>query len=1124
MGSTISNGNPWAGLASYEDSEKVLREGREQKQFCGREEEIDDVTHLITNNIFVTLYGKSGTGKTSLLNAGVFPHLREKRYLPVSIRLSIDAANCSFQQSIIDKTKEAIKLKEGNTQTFDFVPLPEDPLQPNYLWSYFARTRFFVKSEDALSQYAVFPVIGLDQFEEVLRDRKAETEALLRQIAYLMDESHALAPRYVGDVWYEYDFNFRFVISIREDALYRLEDSIDNNYLSELKRCRYRLRSLSEHGAMDAILIPGEDCIEKEERNGVAKQIIKLATPNEEGDIDTLLLSLICARTYDNKQGEKIKMDDLCRIWKDNKGEWIKNVMEVYYQDAIRGLASDKVRYLQECLIYADGTRKHADVEEVKNALGGDYQRLMEDKTQILHDVGQNQVELLHDQLGMAVFEDRRAFEEREKKRKRTCIVVASFIAFIVMAWVAVWMYMERQRALMANWKTMEIQSRFVAEKAVSLAGEDSYLATLLAVNVLPEKLASRHPSKPYTPEAERALRFLTNHNPFVLHGHNSFVKSVSFDTIGDRVATASWDRTIIIWDFKTGKVIHRLIGHEGYVNFVAFSPNGDYLASASSDKTIRIWNAKSGKIIDTLRGHSGYVNSVSYSPDGNRLVSASSDQSLIIWDVDTKKMIARLTGHNGSVVSAVFSPNGERIASASRDKTIKIWDGYGETQFAIHTFTAHLGNVVSVAYSPNGSKIVSASYDRTVMIWDTVGHVIHTLIGHDDSVNSVFFSHDGGSVVSASCDKTIRIWDTTGQVMDTLIGHNERVNSAIFSPKDDFIISVSNDRTIRLWKLIQVQKILPIENRSNYTRELIYSPNSKLIVAPSIDKSLKVWNSDTRKITCVLTGHSDQITSASFSLDGTRIATASRDKTIRIWDTTGQILDTFIGHSDYVSSVAFSPNGKLIVSASWDKTIKIWGVESRKEIQTIPGHKKAINCVLYSPDGKYILSASDDCTIKMWDSNNGELVRTFHEHTNVVNTITFNPNNSKEFISTSYDKTIKVWNIDKESSVFTFCEHSNYFNGASFSLDGKYIISTDQSQNMIIWDAETKQVIQKMPTKAYHAIFGPDSNHILICQFPQGIIGLIPFSPLQDLIDQTYERFKDRPLTVEERRMYYLE
>ena len=170
--------------------------------------------------------------------------------------------------------------------------MPADEQSPDYLWSFFARTRFTDHEGRT-----VFPVIVLDQFEEVFRNRRDDAEVLLRQIAYLMDESHALTARVINDQPYRYDFNFRFVASIREDDLYRLEDSIDNNYLPELKRCRYRLRSLSEQGARDVILIPGDDLFKQEDQDTIVKAIVGKSR-NEDGSISTNIISLLCSRIY----------------------------------------------------------------------------------------------------------------------------------------------------------------------------------------------------------------------------------------------------------------------------------------------------------------------------------------------------------------------------------------------------------------------------------------------------------------------------------------------------------------------------------------------------------------------------------------------------------------------------------------------------------------------------------------------------------------------------------------------------------------------------------------------------------------------------------------------------------
>ena len=157
----MNNNNPWAGLASYEDPFKS-----EQKlKFCGRDNDIYDVTRLIDDNLLLILYGKSGIGKTSLLNAGVFPKLRLEQYLPVSIRLGTLEANASYQEAIISAIEKAIEEVHGSKITYSVVEEQNDNQQPDRLWNYFVRHRFVNAEKQPL-----FPVVVLDQFEEVLRN------------------------------------------------------------------------------------------------------------------------------------------------------------------------------------------------------------------------------------------------------------------------------------------------------------------------------------------------------------------------------------------------------------------------------------------------------------------------------------------------------------------------------------------------------------------------------------------------------------------------------------------------------------------------------------------------------------------------------------------------------------------------------------------------------------------------------------------------------------------------------------------------------------------------------------------------------------------------------------------
>ena len=613
--STLTS-NPWAGLSSYQDPKYTDN----PLKFSGREDDIYDLTRMVMKNIFVTLYGKSGIGKTSLLNAGVFPSLREAGFLPVSLRLNIETADCSFQKYIITRLEnlvnEGVKIK-----TMNVVEMPLEESAQDFLWAYFARTRFI--TEDGRT---VFPVLAFDQFEEVFARRRKEAETLLCQLAFMADESHSLSPRMIDGENYEYDYNFRFIASIREDDLYKLEDSIDNCYLEELKKNRYRLRNLTEKGARDVVLKPGEGLFEESEKDAIAETILNKSRDSSDSGISSNVLSLICSRMYDevySKAGGGLV--SLAAAQSFLKG----NPFEKYFSEVTSVLSDREMAYIEDKLIDESGRRNSIAKRILLNHIskGNDLIYGRHRILQVLSSSagnGEDRVELIHDSFGEMFMKLK---ERRAKVRKSRQILGAAIGAVVVfvIAFVVIYDMKRREEKMLVN------QSRFVAEKALAIAEEDSYLARKLAVEVLPKNLM--HPDRPYTSEAEKALREACKYGSAVLHGHTSYVNSAAYSPDGREIVSASWDNTIRIWDSATGECKRVLEGHTGSVNSAAYSPDGREIVSASrNDGTIKVWNAK-----DVRKEYTSTLpadpTTATFSPNGRTIVVICGDNNIYLID-----------------------------------------------------------------------------------------------------------------------------------------------------------------------------------------------------------------------------------------------------------------------------------------------------------------------------------------------------------------------------------------------------------------------------------------------------------------------------------------------------------
>jgi WD40 repeat protein/Flp pilus assembly protein TadD len=1063
--------------------------------FFGRDKEIRLLQQRFYNSRLLVLHGESGTGKTSLIRAGLIPHLDPESYVPVYVRMLQDP---------LKEIKRELTRQLGVEDVHPGCPQVtgcDSPLEGGQ-----GGVRHSAALRDLLQtiteHVSKTVVIVLDQFEEFfLRFPEEIREQFKKEFAACVE-----MPR----------LDVKFLISLRADYfsyLAQFEDAIPQIFTHQLQ-----LEHLTESQALKAVVKPAERLGIQVDEAMVQIKLLPELVSEEEG-IEPPLLQIVCDALYQNAQSkgrQEIGMADYEAI-----GD-VKGCLGRYLDTKLRQFGEKQpiARAVLKALVTTEGTKRASFVEELLSRMrsissspplvggvrgGGELtedtlkqnylDKFVRDRLVRVEEIeGKARYELTHEYLvkhieawieeserevtkvlelidrayetyqatGMLLERsalqmikpheeqlvlpsEKQTFVERSKtqvRKQRRGLMVKVGIALLVVALVVggilgyqtYQQYQEtiRQRDIAITERQKAEEQRKRAENQTEIAQENLKQSQINEIEALIQ--------------TSKAL--------FTVHDElGALVTAVKAGkNLKQTDGAVAWKNQVILHLREVVDGVHeknRLKAHKGYVASIAFSRNGTLIASGGMDGTIKFWKTADGNKIRTIQ-QGGIVNSVAFHPD-DTLLASGGVSSIVLWKVADGSKITELDWDEtvcGPIVRSVsFSPDGRLLASGREDGSVILCDSVDGKSIIL---SGHTDVVESVAFSPDGTLLASGSRDKTIKLWKVAnGSEIRTLYGHADQVRSVAFSPDGMLLASGSFDKTIKLWKVSnGSEIRTLLGHTDQVESVDFSPNGMLFASASTGDTlsnsiIKLWRVTDGREILTLYGDSG---NVTFSPDSTLLVSGGWDQTITLWKIDARE-TIPLSQHFRFIYAIDFSVNGTllvlggdqsgkllKIAEGNEVKTL---STTADGIDS--SRSDEV--VDFSPDGTLLAVGTKDGIIKLWEVADGSEIRTFAGHSGQIKSVAFSPDGTLLASGSADKTVKLWKVSDSSEIKTLSGHNDEISSIAFSLDGTM-LASGSHDGTIKLWEVTEGSEINTLCEHSRLISLIKFSPDGRLLAS----------------------------------------------------------------------------------
>ncbi len=549
------------------------------------------------------------------------------------------------------------------------------------------------------------------------------------------------------------------------------------------------------------------------------------------------------------------------------------------------------------------------------------------------------------------------------------------------------------------------------------------------------------------------------------------------------------------------GQVTNRLEAHRGKVSNVAFSPNGQRIVTSGDvDATVRLWDT-SGKMLHEFKGETSGFKHVMFTSDNKHILALDGDGIVRLWD--TSGNLLHKFDVPGSSSEMAFSPDGQQIVSLEDDGFLSLRDTSGKL---LRKFKAYKEKERSyswsVAFSPDGRQIAIGTAGKgSIYLWDvSTGKLLHEFTdfkncfttfkltrGDVFCVTKVVFSPDGQQIAAmGAADSIIFVWDISGKLLAKFRGDESDfkniVFSPVFSPDGQQIAIVHRNNNISLSKIKKDQTWTENNILSNdfegdkglNITSVAFTPDGRHIAIGGEDGSVHLWDTVGQPLIGPQKLDSKQcekfsnlVAMVRFSPDGRQIATGTEDSSVCLWDTSGRLLNKFDGFKGDFNSVGFDHNNKLLVAlgkslavdrlvnSSGNVAVNFKNLDSRTDT---PASKCNIYSFAFSRDGQRIVTGGSHNDICVWDAF-GNFLSKFDGALSEISSIAFSPN-GQQIVTGGVEGNARLWDISGRL-LNQLAKGQLAVAGVAFSPDGQQIATGGglSGQNVLLSDTSGKQL-----------------------------------------------------------------